>query len=611
MPLTSDERGTRRTPSPRPGAARAAGCFASAAVGGAWLLTRGPAAEAVSRRLLTALTRRERRPPFAGDRPTVRDRSAPSRGRTAARLRLRRSRVGGRHALDPRDRPGRRVGEAVHGRRDGAARAGRSALGGARTLRLDTARRRCPPRTYIARVSAQRAPASPLQTHARVVRVLGVDAAFAERSALPGAPVTLVVRTDARKLTVQMLRSGPETVPTYANNEIKGIPVGDPLDGRLAGKHANAPAPISLTIGSDWPSGIYAAQLTADDGRVGFAPIVVRPTAPQHAVAVVIPTSTWGAYNFYDADGDGWGDTWYARWKTMHVDLTRPHATRGVPYRYRSYDLAFQHWLAQTGKNVDIYADEDIEAFASSADAARRVRPDRLPRAHRVRHRGGCTTSIRGLPRPRRQPAVPLGEQLLPAGRSHGPRAHADRRVARPRPAGGEPARHPVHRKRPRPTARAVHGRRRRRRSVGVRRDRARATARRSACTASRSTRAVRSRSARRTRRCSRRSRISSGPGRSAEMTYYEHPSGAQGLQRRRARLRRPGAALAADAADPRERLAAARLARRGSRNALAALLEVLVLVVARAGGAEEDDVARPRRASPRARRRASSVPSR
>ena len=37
----------------------------------------------------------------------------------------------------------------------------------------------------------------------------------------------------------------------------------------------------------------------------------------------------------------------------------------GHPYRYRSYDLQFQHWLAQTGKNVDTYGDEDIEAFAT------------------------------------------------------------------------------------------------------------------------------------------------------------------------------------------------------------------------------------------------------
>jgi hypothetical protein len=79
-----------------------------------------------------------------------------------------------------------------------------------------------------------------------------------------------------------------------------------------------------------------------------------------------MPTSTWTAYNFYDADGDGWGDTWYARWATKHVDLTRPNPSRGVPYHYRSYDLAFQHWLAQTGKVIDMWADEDLDGFSTT-----------------------------------------------------------------------------------------------------------------------------------------------------------------------------------------------------------------------------------------------------
>jgi hypothetical protein len=81
-----------------------------------------------------------------------------------------------------------------------------------------------------------------------------------------------------------------------------------------------------------------------------------------------MPTSTWGAYNFYDADGDGWGDTWYARWHTRVADLGRPNPNRGVPYRYRSYDLAFQRWLAQTGRHADTWADEDLEQFATPAD---------------------------------------------------------------------------------------------------------------------------------------------------------------------------------------------------------------------------------------------------
>jgi hypothetical protein len=222
------------------------------------------------------------------------------------------------------------------------------------------------PRTYIARISA-RSRDGKTETKQGVVRLLGIDAAFAERSAAPGTDATLVVRTDAETLAVQLLRSGPETEPTYANNEIKGVAVGAPFQVDWS-QRSGAPAAIDVPVGSDWPSGVYAAQITGEDGRRGFAPLVVRPATPQARVAVVMPTSTWAAYNFYDEDGDGWGDTWYAHWRTDEVDLTRPHSTFGVPYRYRSYDLAFQHWLAQTGKRADIVSDEDLELHATPDD---------------------------------------------------------------------------------------------------------------------------------------------------------------------------------------------------------------------------------------------------
>ncbi len=74
-----------------------------------------------------------------------------------------------------------------------------------------------------------------------------------------------------------------------------------------------------------------------------------------------------GAYNFYDADGDGWGDTWYARWKTTHVDLDPaarepgrpvplPQLRPGVPALARADRQARRH-----------YADEDLELFTSAA----------------------------------------------------------------------------------------------------------------------------------------------------------------------------------------------------------------------------------------------------
>jgi hypothetical protein len=222
-----------------------------------------------------------------------------------------------------------------------------------------------PARTYILRLAAEPHSGALRPASARaVVRILGVDAGFGERSVRPGDTATLVVRSDAKSLVLQMLQSGPELQPTYANGLIQGIPVGAAatIDWQA---YRDQPGAIPVQVGADWPSGVYAAQVVAGDGRVGFAPLVIRPATPQHRVAVVMPTTTWQAYNFYDTDGDGWGDTWYAHWKTDTVDLTRPHAGRGVPYRYRSYDLGFQHWLAQTKKQVDTYADEDLEQFAT------------------------------------------------------------------------------------------------------------------------------------------------------------------------------------------------------------------------------------------------------
>jgi hypothetical protein len=166
-----------------------------------------------------------------------------------------------------------------------------------------------------------------------------------------------------------MFQSGPESVPTYANDVLNGVPVSEPQTIDWS-ENANAPAPIAIAIDSAWKSGVYYAQVTSDDGRVGYAPVIVAPVAPVNRVAVVMPTNTWQAYNFYDGDGDGYGDSWYVSWAIHSVDLTRPHLRRGVPYRFRSYDLSFLHWLYRTGKQVDFYADDDIDALASG-DALR------------------------------------------------------------------------------------------------------------------------------------------------------------------------------------------------------------------------------------------------
>ncbi len=219
------------------------------------------------------------------------------------------------------------------------------------------------PGSYILRIRPADVEPAPVLGSA-VVRVLDVEATFRRRSALPGEQVSLAVRTDARWLRLTLLQCGPEGVPTNSNYEMKGVQVGEPRRIELGSKRGRV-AQVALTL--DVPSsGIYAARLDGPQGHLGFAPIVVRPTAPVQRVAMVVPTTTWHAYNYYDVNGDGFGDTWYSLWSQKRIDLTRPHLRAGVPERWRSYDLQFLHWLTSRGHAVDTYADEDIELFPSS-----------------------------------------------------------------------------------------------------------------------------------------------------------------------------------------------------------------------------------------------------
>ena len=81
----------------------------------------------------------------------------------------------------------------------------------------------------------------------------------------------------------------------------------------------------------------------------------------------MLPTNTWQAYNLYDADGDGWGDTWYAGGRPPVV-LTRAYRDRGVPPRFRRYDFPFLRFLEKTRREPDFLADDDLDAIATGDD---------------------------------------------------------------------------------------------------------------------------------------------------------------------------------------------------------------------------------------------------
>ena len=220
-----------------------------------------------------------------------------------------------------------------------------------------------------ARTYGGRRPATPARSTSPVVRVLGIEAGFDKRSYAPLEPAQLTVHADAERLTLEFLACGTESEYTDRTDEMRGHPMGPPVS--YGWKHKrSAPYTIAVTPGQ-WPSGVYAAKLTTTDGRVGFAPLILRPTTLGTArQAVVMPTNTWQAYNFDDSDGDGWGDTWYAGGNPP-VRLNRPYRQRGTPPWFRRSDVPFLKFIRQTGKTPDFLAEDDLELFPSGDELRR------------------------------------------------------------------------------------------------------------------------------------------------------------------------------------------------------------------------------------------------
>src|SRR5207253_1507345 len=115
-----------------------------------------------------------------------------------------------------------------------------------------------------------------------------VEAAFPRESYRAGEVAALTIFNRARELTLQILQAGPEHARTVGYDELQGVPMTGVMGvGSSAGHRV-----VRFRIGA-WTSGLYLARLTAQDGRIGFAPFVLRPVRlGVERVAVVLPTMT-------------------------------------------------------------------------------------------------------------------------------------------------------------------------------------------------------------------------------------------------------------------------------------------------------------------------------
>jgi hypothetical protein len=205
-----------------------------------------------------------------------------------------------------------------------------------------------------------------VRVSAPVVRIQRLDVRFGPRYA-PGQTAVVWVATDARRLEIEIL--GFRNGVGVPDPRTAARPIAPPVAIAWRG-HRSAPGPVRIRIG-DWPSGLYFLRISAGGGRVGYAPFIVRPRGlGSSRIAVVVPTNTWQAYNFTDANGDGWGDSWYVNGAFRTVDIQRPYLNAGLPYRFHDFDAAMMGWLGTRG-NLDFYSDLDLEHVASGDLLAR------------------------------------------------------------------------------------------------------------------------------------------------------------------------------------------------------------------------------------------------
>jgi hypothetical protein len=205
-----------------------------------------------------------------------------------------------------------------------------------------------------------------------VVRIQGIDAGFGQPSYAPGQHAHIHIATDEPSFTMRVMHIGPEQVVTYADNQLGGVDTGIPPVTTDWANWRSEPHTIDFQV-PNLPSGLYDVQFNGPDGRVGYAPFVVRPQVlgATGRVLVVLPTNTWQAYNFEDVDGNGYGDTWYAGPPNLTVNLSRTYIARGAPPRFYRYDLPFLHWLYWSGKSTEFISDSDFDLIASGDGLAR------------------------------------------------------------------------------------------------------------------------------------------------------------------------------------------------------------------------------------------------
>ncbi|MCX4964399.1 hypothetical protein OHA98_06120 [Streptomyces sp. NBC_00654] len=129
------------------------------------------------------------------------------------------------------------------------------------------------------------------------------------------------------------------------------------------------PVTWTLEIPEDWLSGIFMAVFTSEDGFRSFTPFVVRDTDRRSDLLMVLPFTTYQAYNLWPFDGRT-GKNLYKGYtaegkiggndeRAVRVSFDRPYVETGAP-RWFNMDTSAARWAEAAGYDITYASSVDL-----------------------------------------------------------------------------------------------------------------------------------------------------------------------------------------------------------------------------------------------------------
>ena len=146
---------------------------------------------------------------------------------------------------------------------------------------------------------------------------------------------------------------GPSTLPP----QLQLLPPDHTVNG------CNWQVNVAVPVPATWPSGVYALRVLHPKGFGCYIPFIVKPAAPAAAIAVLLPSNTYHAYNSFGAYGQY---TPGGVLQPRQLSFDRPNGMHAIVYggglaHEMESDMLLIRWMLQQGLSFDVYEDRDLE----------------------------------------------------------------------------------------------------------------------------------------------------------------------------------------------------------------------------------------------------------